>query len=64
VFSRDAVLKGSFDKYAETNKVKRGTAKVDAGFLAEIESWRDLLAGFFRHFTTDQFPGRRCTLQR
>jgi type I restriction-modification system DNA methylase subunit len=43
VFSREAVLKGSFDKYAESKKLK-GTAEVDAAFLEEIESWRDLLA--------------------
>ncbi len=44
IFSRDAVLKGSFDKYAESSRVKRGTAEVDAAFLKEIESWRDVLA--------------------
>jgi type I restriction-modification system DNA methylase subunit len=44
VFSKEAVLKGSFDKYAETNKSKKGTAEVDAAFLKEIENWRDLLA--------------------
>ncbi|MGI8980144.1 MAG: Eco57I restriction-modification methylase domain-containing protein [Pirellulaceae bacterium] len=44
VFSREAVLKGSFDKYADTNKAKRGTATVDAAFLEEIESWREELA--------------------
>jgi len=44
IFSRDAVLKGSFDRYAATNKGKRGTAAVDAAFLEEIEHWRDLLA--------------------
>jgi len=44
VFSKEAVLKGSFDKYAETTRSKRGTAEVDAAFLQEIESWRDLLA--------------------
>ncbi len=44
IFSRDAILKGSFDKYAETAKGKRGTATVDAAFLEEIESWRELLA--------------------
>ncbi|PKQ27834.1 MAG: restriction endonuclease subunit M [Candidatus Anoxymicrobium japonicum] len=43
VFSREAVLKGSFDKYAESKKPK-GTAEVDEAFLKEIESWRDLLA--------------------
>ena len=44
VFARDAILKGSFDKYAEAKGGKRGTAEVDAAFLAEIERWRDLLA--------------------
>jgi len=44
VFSRDAVLKGSFDKYVESTKRKRGTAEVDAAFLKEIESWREMLA--------------------
>jgi hypothetical protein len=44
VFSREAVLKGSFDKYAESAKRKRGTAEVDAAFLEEIESWRSELA--------------------
>ncbi|MDO9128796.1 MAG: type I restriction enzyme HsdR N-terminal domain-containing protein [Anaerolineales bacterium] len=44
IFSRDAVLKGSFDKYAETARGKKGTAEVDDAFLAEIERWRDLLA--------------------
>jgi type I restriction-modification system DNA methylase subunit len=43
-FSKDAVLKGSFDKYAETTKLKKGTATVDAAFLREIEGWRELLA--------------------
>lgn len=44
VFSKDAVMKGSFDKYAESAKVKKGTAGVDAAFLAEIDSWRQALA--------------------
>ena len=44
VFTRDAVLKGSFDKYAEKGRHKKGTAEVDAAFLSEIESWRDTLA--------------------
>ncbi|MGH7136663.1 MAG: hypothetical protein ACREHD_13050 [Pirellulales bacterium] len=47
IFSRDAVLKGSFDKFAESTKLKRGTAEVDTAFLEEIESWRDLLARNF-----------------
>ena len=43
-FSKDAILKGAFDKYAESTTGKRGTATVDAAFLAEIEAWRDALA--------------------
>ena len=44
IFSREAILKGSFDAYAEATKGKRGTAEVDAAFLQEIESWREMLA--------------------
>jgi N-6 DNA Methylase/TaqI-like C-terminal specificity domain len=44
IFSKGAILKGSFDKYAEQNKAKRGTAEVDEDFLATIEIWRDELA--------------------
>ena len=44
VFSKQAIQKGSFDKYAASNKKKRGTGRVDAEFLAEIERWRDILA--------------------
>ena len=44
IFSRQAILKGSFDKYAQSQKIKKGTSEVDAAFLQEIERWRDLLA--------------------
>jgi type I restriction-modification system DNA methylase subunit len=44
IFSRDAILKGSFDKYVESNKKKKGTTEVDTAFLHEIENWRELLA--------------------
>ena len=44
VFARDAILKGSFDKFAESTKAKRGTAEVDDAFLSEIEQWRADLA--------------------
>src|SRR5260370_5452990 len=40
IFARDAILKGSFDKFAESTKAKRGTAEVDDAFLSEIEKWR------------------------
>ena len=45
VFSREAVLKGSFDKYAESKALKKGTTEVDNAFLKEIEFWRETLAG-------------------
>ncbi|RCV62891.1 Type I restriction-modification system, DNA methylase subunit [Methanophagales archaeon] len=44
VFSKEAVLKGSFDRYAQSTKGKKGTATVDSEFLKEIESWREQLA--------------------
>lgn len=44
IFSKEAVLKGSFDKYAESTRKKRGTSSVDDEFLGEIEQWREILA--------------------
>jgi type I restriction-modification system DNA methylase subunit len=44
LLSKDSVLKGSFDKFAESDRQKRGTSEVDAEFLKEIESWRETLA--------------------
>ncbi len=44
LLSKESVLKGSFDKFAESERQKRGTAEVDAEFLKEIESWREALA--------------------
>jgi adenine-specific DNA-methyltransferase len=44
VFSKEAVLKGLFDKYASEKTTKKGTTTVDKEFLAEIEKWRDELA--------------------
>ena len=43
-FSREAILKGAFDRFAESSKGKKGTTEVDAAFLAEIEGWRGELA--------------------
>jgi type I restriction-modification system DNA methylase subunit len=43
-FSREAVLKGSFDRFAESTRAKKGTAQVDDAFLQEIEGWRKELA--------------------
>lgn len=44
IFSREAVWKGSFDKYIQSTKGKRGTSEVDDDILREIESWRLTLA--------------------
>jgi len=44
IFSKEALHKGSFDKFAATTKGKRGTAEVDSAFLDEIETWRETLA--------------------
>jgi type I restriction-modification system DNA methylase subunit len=44
IFAKPSILKGSFDKFAESAKAKRGTATVDGAFLEEIEGWREELA--------------------
>lgn len=44
VLSKEAVLKGAFDRYAETATDKKGTEEVGAAFLQEIETWREKLA--------------------
>lgn len=44
VFSKEAICRGAFDRYAEGVKRKRGTQTVDRAFLAEIEAWREVLA--------------------
>lgn len=49
IFSRDAVLKGAFDKYASSSKGRKGTDEVDRAFLSEIQSWRRELAVNIAH---------------
>lgn len=44
LFSREAILRGSFDRFATVPSRRRGTAEVDVEFLKEIEGWRSLLA--------------------
>ncbi len=44
LFSREAVLSGSLDTYAEAIRTHKGLATVDAAFLKEIEAWRAALA--------------------
>lgn len=43
-FSKEAVLKGSFDKFIDGNANKKGTATVDKEFLNSLDEWRTLLA--------------------
>ncbi|MCH8877408.1 MAG: N-6 DNA methylase [Chloroflexi bacterium] len=44
VFSKESVLKGSFDRYVRDAGLKRGTTAVGVEFLKEIERWREALA--------------------
>jgi hypothetical protein len=44
LFSRDAVLNGSLDKYVASLPQKRGDKRVDAALLEDISEWRDMLA--------------------
>ncbi|MCL2115612.1 MAG: BREX-1 system adenine-specific DNA-methyltransferase PglX [Methanobrevibacter sp.] len=43
LLSKDAVLKGSFNRFAK-EKTKKGSSQVDDEFLKEIENWRLILA--------------------
>ena len=43
-FSKERVLKGSFDKFILGNASKKGTATVDKEFLHSLDRWRTLLA--------------------
>jgi hypothetical protein len=43
-FSKERVLKGSFDKFVQGNANKKGTATVDKEFLQSLDSWRTYLA--------------------
>lgn len=43
-FSKERVLKGSFDKFVLSDTGKKGTATVDKEFLESLNEWRKLLA--------------------
>ena len=43
-YSRDAILKGAFDKFAADASRKKGTLEVDDAFLEDIEKWREALS--------------------
>lgn len=44
VFSRSALLRGAFDRFSDSTRLKRGTVRFDDAFLNDIEEWRKLLA--------------------
>jgi len=44
LFSREAVLNGSLDRYARSLPQKRGEKRVDAALLGDISKWREALA--------------------
>lgn len=44
VFSKDSILKGSFDHFVKDAKKRKGTTAVDKEFLKEMEKWRNDLA--------------------
>jgi hypothetical protein len=60
VFGKEAVLKGSFDRYVQDTRRKRGTGEVDTEFLKEIEGWRDALA---RNIAAQYRPAQRWPLR-
>ena len=43
-FSKEQVLKGSFDRFLQSDTHKKGTATVDKEFLLSLDSWRTYLA--------------------
>ena len=43
-FSKEAVLKGNFDRFLQGTANKKGTATVDKEFLLSLDQWRTLLA--------------------
>lgn len=44
LFSKEAVLGGSLEQFADETKSRKGSTTVDAVFLKEIEAWREWLA--------------------
>ena len=44
ILSKEAVYKGSFDRYVVETRGKKGTTEVDDEFLKDIEEWRKKLA--------------------
>lgn len=43
-FSKEKVLKGSFDNFVKSDKNRKGSSTVDKEFLKSIENWRKLIS--------------------
>ncbi len=43
-FSKEHVIKGSFDKFVKDSELKKGTTTVDKEFLKSLDNWRTYLA--------------------
>ncbi len=43
-FAKEQVLKGSFDRFVQSDTHKKGTATVDKEFLQSLDNWRTYLA--------------------
>jgi len=43
-FSKEAVKKGKFDKYIQTEAQKKGSVPPDKGFVKKLNEWREYLA--------------------
>lgn len=43
-FSKEHVIKGSFDKFVKDSELKKGTTTVDNEFLKSLDNWRTYLA--------------------
>jgi hypothetical protein len=63
-FSKDAVLKGEFDRYCESKK-GRGAQLFDDAFLGEIEDWRKAIANSLARNNADlDEPSLNFAVQR
>jgi hypothetical protein len=43
-FSKEKVLKGSFDRFVQSDTARKGTATVDKEFLLSLDNWRKTLS--------------------
>lgn len=57
LFSKEAVLAGSLERYIEAVPEKRGVKRVDAALLDEISLWREALAGSLARGNPDLSQG-------